>query len=96
MAEIFEKSQAVLQELEDKLRENKLQKIKADIVPLTYSPSAKKNQQKWKNQSGQKGNYNTDTNQQNKDLVYQFRELLATKKLEFNTICDSLMVRDTE
>ena len=42
MSEIIEKSQQVLQELEEKIRGNRLKKIKSEIVPLTYSPSGKK------------------------------------------------------
>ena len=96
MTDIIDKSKAVLQELEDKLRENKLQKIKSEIVPLTYSPSAKKKPLKMFSTEGQESNYNIEANFQNKDQINQFRELLTQKKIEFNTICDSLMAKDLE
>jgi hypothetical protein len=92
MSEIIEKSQKVLQELEEKIRDSRLKKIKSEIVPLTYSPSNKKiPPQAGKNSPKNFLSINMKDHNSDENQIHGLRELIFARREEFNKVCDSLL-----
>jgi hypothetical protein len=92
MSEIIEKSQQVLQELEEKIRDSRLKKIKSEIVPLTYSPSNKKiPPHAGKNSPKNSLSINMKDHNSDENQLHGLRELIFARREEFNKVCDSLI-----
>lgn len=84
MSYVIEKSHRVLQELEEEISRSKISKIKAEVIPLSYSPSEvkRKPHQSIKIKP-------TNSLKYKENNLKELKELMITRKQEFNQICDS-------